>query len=291
MARIYLILLIGIIIVSFGSIIVRWTGEVPPGIIAFYRVFLASLLLSVYTFKKDPKRIFNRPHWQYFIAGALLAIHFITWIASLQITTIAHSIFLVSTHPLFAVLFSGFFLREFPALRTAPSFLIAIFGMYLIVSQDIGGGEYYIIGDLLAVLSAISFAGYLLIARLHRSRGDFLVYLILVYTTAAVVCAGFSLLQGDNFSGYSWTSWLMMVLLAIGPHLSGHSILNWCSRQMAVFKVNLALLLEPVIATIGGILIFNELPRPLFYVGAACILAALLYLLYAERLPDQKIST
>jgi drug/metabolite transporter (DMT)-like permease len=206
-------------------------------------------------------------------------------------TTIANSIFLVSTHPLFAVVFSILFLREYPGLKTIPAFLLAIFGMYLIVSQDARSGNVYIIGDLLAVISAISFAAYLLIARLHRTQHDFIGYLVIVYGTAAVVCALFSLSQGDKFTGYPGISWFMMGLLALGPHLSGHSILNWCSRQIAVFKVNLALLLEPVVATIGGILIFSELPQPLFYAGAGCILAALLYLFYQEYRSDQKIST
>ncbi len=294
MVRIYFILLAGILIVSVGSIIIRWTGEVPAGIIAFYRVFISSTLLSLYALARSAKPkipVFKKLHPHYFLAGILLAIHFISWIASLQMTTIANSIFLVSTHPLFAVVFSIIFLREYPAMKTLPAFLLAITGMYLIVSQDIGQGTFYIMGDLLAVLSAGAFAAYLLIARLHRSQEDFMGYLIIVYGSAAIVCAVFSLTLRDHFTGYPDMSWIMMVILALGPHLSGHSILNWCSRQIAVFKVNLALLLEPIIATIGGIIFFNEYPLPAFYYGAGCILLALFFLLRFENNSGQNIST
>ncbi len=294
MFRVYTILMAGILIVSIGSLIIRWTGEVPAAVIAFYRVFISSLILTVYVIYrpvKPPKTAFRKIHWQYFLAGILLAVHFISWIASLQMTTIANSIFLVSTHPLFAVILSILLLREYPTAKTVSAFPLALIGMYLIVAQDMGPMESYVLGDLLAVLSAISFAAYLLIARLHRSQDDFIGYLVIVYGTAAIACAIFSLLTGNRFTGYSETAWIMMALLALGPHLAGHSILNWCSRQIAVFKVNLALLLEPVVATIGGMIFFEEYPQPVFYYGAACILAAIIYLMLLEKRIRQNIST
>lgn len=294
MVRIYLILLTGILVVSLGSIIIRWTGDVPAGIIAFYRVFISTMLLGLYTWKRTGKienSVFRKPHWHYFLAGFLLAVHFICWIASLQLTTIASSIFLVSTHPIFAVIFSVFILREYPQRRTFPAFLIAMLGMYLIVFQDSGPGMNNITGDLLALLSAVSFAAYLLIARLHREQTDFFGYLVIVYGTAALACAIFDIITGNPFTGFTGVSWIMMVLLALGPHLSGHTILNWCSRKIPVYKVNLGLLLEPVIATAGGVMLFDEYPLPLFFAGAGCILSALILLLWMEENRDQKIST
>jgi drug/metabolite transporter (DMT)-like permease len=294
MFRIYLLLLTGILIVSLGSIIIRWTGDVPAGIIAFYRVFISALILGLYKWKRTGRSensVFRKPHWHYFLAGFLLAVHFISWIASLQMTTIASSIFLVSTHPIFAVIFSIFILREYPQRRTIPAFLIAMLGTYLIVSLDSGPGMASITGDLLALLSAVSFAAYLLIARLHRDQTDFLGYLVVVYGSAAVVCAIFDIFTGNPFTGFSGISWIMMVLLALGPHLSGHSILNWCSRKIPVYKVNLGLLLEPVIATAGGVILFGEYPHPVFFAGAGCILSALILLLWIDQNPDQKIST
>jgi len=294
MFRIYLLLITGILIVSLGSIIIRWTGNVPAGIIAFYRVFISAVILGLYTWKRTGKRdnsAFRKPHWHYFFAGFLLAVHFISWIASLQMTTIADSIFLVSTHPVFAVIFSIFILREYPHRRTIPVFLIAMLGMYLIVSRDSDPGMISITGDLLAIVSAVSFAAYLLLARLHRDQKDFPGYLVIVYGSAAVVCAMFDIFTGSPFTGFNGTSWIMMILLALGPHLSGHSILNWCSRKIPVYKVNLGLLLEPVIATAGGVILFGEYPPPVFFAGAGCILSALILLLWMERNPDQKIST
>jgi len=267
---------------------------VPAAVIAFYRVFISSLILAAYGIKrpvKPPTTAYRNLHWHYVLAGIFLAVHFISWIASLQMTTIANSIFLVSTHPLFAVILSILIMREYPTAKTVSAFPLALVGMYLIVSQDMGSMETYVLGDLLAVLSAASFAAYLLIARLHRGQVDFIGYLVVVYGTAAIVCAIFNLLTGNRFTGYPGTAWLMMALLALGPHLVGHSILNWCSRQIAVFKVNLALLLEPVVATTGGVIFFQEYPQPVFYYGAGCILAAIIHLLLMEKRTRQNIST
>jgi drug/metabolite transporter (DMT)-like permease len=77
----------------------------------------------------------------------------------------------------------------------------------------------------------------------------------------------------------------MLILLALGPSLLGHSLLNWSSRHLQIFKVNLTLLLEPVIATLAGILLFFEFPGFYFYAGGALIMLSLAYLVYLERKP------
>jgi len=285
MLRIYSILIIGVIIVSSGSILIRWTGDVPFPVISFYRVFISFCLLLVYQIANPKLNIsaLRRWHWHYILAGFFLAAHFITWIASLQMTTIANSIFLESMHPLFGVLVSIIFLREYPHRRTIPIFIIALLGMFIIVATDFNQPGIRLIGDLLAIVSALCFAFYIMIARKHKGEQNFIRYLTYIYGSAAFFCAVYILFSGDLFWDYSTRSWLLMILLAIGPQLLGHSSLNWASRYMEIFKVNLVLLLEPVLATLAGIIFIAEYPPSNFYIGAGMILLSLGYLFYWER--------
>jgi drug/metabolite transporter (DMT)-like permease len=288
MLKVYLILMTGVIIVSSSSILIRWTGDVPFAVIAFYRVFISFCILISYQVlhpKRTPISV-EKWRWPYVLAGFFLAAHFITWIASVQMTTIANAIFLGSMHPLFGVLASIIFLREFPHRRTIPVFILAFIGMFIIVYTDLYQPGVALWGDFLAFLSALFFAFYLLIARMHKGEPDFIRYLTYIYGSAAFFSMGYILLAGDPLWGFSIESWIFIILLTIGPNLLGHSTLNWASRHLEIFKVNLLMLLEPVLATIGGIVLIAEFPPDNFYFGAGLILLALGYLFYRERRPE-----
>jgi len=200
-------------------------------------------------------------------------------------TTIANSIFLESMHPLFGVVVSIIFLKEFPHRRTIPIFFFALLGMFIIVSTDFGQPGAKLLGDLLAMISALCFAFYIMIARKHKDEQNFIRYLTYIYGSAALFCAAYILINGDPFWGFSTPSWIFMILLAVGPNLLGHSTLNWASRHIEIFKVNLVLLLEPVLATLSGIIFLAEFPPHNFYFGAGLILTSLWYLMYTEKKP------
>ena len=286
MTKTYTTLLVGVLIISFGSIFTRWTGDVPYAAISFYRLFLSLPFLLLFYFYKNNSnstKEFKKFNIQFIIAGFFLAAHFISWIASIQMTTIANSIFLESTHPFFGLLLSVLILKEFPKLSIIPAFIIAFIGMFFIVYHDWNLENSKTIGDLLAVSSALFLALYLLIARFNRDKVDLILYLIYVYGFAAVFCAVYMLINNLRFWGYEWNAWLFMLLLALGPNLIGHSLLNWASRKIEIYKVNLMLLLEPVLATIMGIVLIYEFPKISFYVGAGMIILALLHITFIEK--------
>jgi len=285
--RIYAILLTGVIIASFSSILIRWTGAVPFSIIAFYRLFISSNVLAL--FKGLQQTRWPAIKGSYLLAGFFLALHFITWIASLQLTSIANSIFLESTHPLWAAFISSLFLKEIPSKKSFPAFLSAMVGMLIIVSINFGLGETRFWGDMLAIISAICLSFYLLIARMYRGMDDIISYLIYVYTSAAFVCLIYGIFNGDSFFGFSKHSWLMIIILALGPHLFGHSLLNWSSRRIEIYKVNLVLLLEPILATIGGMIFFVEFPPLRFYAGALLIVFSVSFIVYTESIKKDPI--
>jgi len=277
-------LFLGIFIISWSSIIVRWIGAVDPLLISFYRLFISALVLLPFIGKPAEFRvILNRKSIALVIlAGFLLALHFYSWIASLQMTTVGNSIFLESTHPFWGWLLSVIFLKEKASYSFMAAFLIGLAGMYLTISNDLSGVGLPA-GDLLAILAAFCVAGYLIIARILREQIPIYLYLFLVYGAAATVLIIIALIYNIRLFDFSVDSALLILLLALGPNLLGHSILNWASRRMAVYKVNMALLSEAVLATLYAALLLNEYPPASFYPGAFLILLSIFVVLKLSR--------
>ncbi len=285
------ILLVGVIIISWSSILIRWIGDVHPLIITFYRLAFSTVVLFPIVMarhkKEKPSHNISRGYLTIFLAGFFLALHFFSWIQSLQMTSVAHSIFLESTHPIFAVILSYIILRERSSLLTIGGIALALLGMYIIVSQD---GRTLtnasLTGDVLAVFSAFCLAAYLLIARMFTQKIALLPYLLRVYGSAALLT--FLLILGLHLHllQLSKNAWFFLILLALGPNLIGHSLLNWASRKMPVYLVNLAMQGEAVLATLYAFWLLQERPSALFYPGALLILLAVGFI-FVHR--DKKI--
>ena len=275
---VYIKLIFGILVLSWSSILIRWMGDIHPLIITFYRLAFSCLIILI-LIKKPVKSIKNASikHYKYPItAGLFLSMHFYTWITSLQLTTVGNSIFLESTHPLFGWILSIIILREKISKIFIPSFLVAAVGMYFIITGDIHIHDYALTGDFLAVFSAFFVAAYLIIARILKNDIDFFTYIFIVYGIAAICTFIIILIKGINFWRIPINGWLLLILMAIGPNLIGHSILNWASRKIPVYKVNMAFLSEAVLATTYAALLLNEIPPADFYIGAAFILGGIL---------------
>ena len=277
-SRTALFLFFGIFVLSWSSILIRWMGDLNPMIIAFYRLILSALVIAPFAgFRRKqihlPKLASSKTKMLF--AGLFLALHFYTWITSLQLTTVGNSIFLESTHPLFGWLLSLFFLKESGGRRLLVSFVLGVVGMYLIVSVDLAGNSRALAGDLLAIFSALCLAAYLLMARMMTGHIPLLPYLVWIYGLAAF----FMLLplagKGIPFWRISAMNWFLLFLLALGPNLIGHSLLNWASRRIPIYKVNLAMLGEAVLATVYAGLLLNEIPQKSFFAGAVLILISI----------------
>ncbi len=281
-----LILLFGIFVTSWSSIIIRWIGDVHPLAIAFYRLFFSVLILLPFARFSKRKRKFvfaSRPLLLFGLSGIFLSLHFFSWIQSLQLTTVGHSIFLESTHPVFALILSYFILKERSTWLTNGGIVLALVGMYIIVFGETIDFTGNISGDFLAILSAFFLAAYLLIARMNKKAIDLITYLVLVYSAAAFFTLILIFILNVPFLVFPLRVWQLLILLAIGPNLIGHSLLNWASRRMPVYLVNLAMQGEAVLATLFAALLLNETPSPHFYFGAFLIILAVSIIFWGKE--------
>jgi len=153
--------------------------------------------------------------------------------------------------------------------------LLSVVGSVAIGCGDfaLGGGALW--GDLLALGGAVMVTGYLLAGRRLRQGLPLLPYISLTYSVAAAVTVVFCLLTGQRFTGYSSTTYLMFILLALVPQVIGHSAFNWALGYFSAPLVSVTVLGEPVGATILAYLILSEIPTLLKILGGAMIFSGI----------------
>jgi drug/metabolite transporter (DMT)-like permease len=264
-------LALAVLSISWGSILVRLCAA-PPLTIAFLRLLFASLLMAPWGLSaafrsRTPPRVLAAAAG----AGLLLALHFSTWVSSLAHTSIAASTVLVSTQPVFSLLLSWLALRERPSGRTCLAVVIALAGIVLIASADLGFDDDRFLGDLLALAGALFAAAYLVIGRGVRDRMPFPAYLVAVNLSAALVAGLVAALAGAPLLPAQHADLGWLILMALVPHLLGHGALNWAVRHLRAYVANLAVLGEPVLASVYALLIFGEAPPRALYPGALLV--------------------
>lgn len=248
------VLLVAVLAMSWGGPLVRY-ATAPPLVVAAWRVAFSVLFIAVVVLARDRGRairsLSGRDWALATTAGVFLAAHFWSWIASLSYTTVASSVVLVSTQPVFVALLSVAMLREYPTARQWAGIGVAVLGAGVIGWGDFAGGPEPLLGDLLAVAGAVFVSLYYVIGRSIRQRLDLWSYIAVVYGVAAgVLLAGAALHPGVALTGYPGTDWLVFLALAAGPMLVGHTGVNYALRYLPAYVANLALLGEPIGATL-----------------------------------------
>jgi len=273
----YLTLFIGVLAVSFAAIFIR-LADAPPLVIATYRLAIASVILipiASIKSRKSLKKLSRQDILLILLSSIFVALHFGLWITSLSYTSIASSVVLVTAHPAFVVLISYFLWGERVNKLTIGGIVVAIMGVILVNYGGFTFGSRAILGDLLALIAGFSMGAYLIIGRQLRARIDILSYLTILYTCSAVILLIATVSFGYSLSGYSTTTYVMMVLLALVPQLIGHSSLNLAVRLMPVTLVSVTILGEPVGATLLGYFILGEIPTANEIVGGLLILGGI----------------
>jgi len=281
MDRRILFLILAVFTVSWAAILIKLCTA-PPLVIAFYRMFMASVILCPLVFLKHfsaLKQLLTEAPKLAILSGVFLGLHFAFWVTSLFYTSVSASVVIVATQPVFVALFSLIFLKEKATLLVWLGIILALFGVAVI-----GGGDFANLkGDLLALLGAIMAAAYLTLGRNIRKKYDLIPYIFVAYFVSSIVLAFFIILFGDSFSPLTLKNLGWFILLAIIPTLIGHSLYNWLLKYVKAYLVGISILGEPIGASIWAFLIFKEVPKTSLYLGAVLIILGVILALAGER--------
>lgn len=286
-------IIIALLSVSTASIFIRFAQQDTPSlVIAALRLTFASLALApiaLIRYRTEIRALSRHDMILGIFSGVFLAVHFATWITSLEFTTVASSVVLVSTGPLWVALLSPIILKEPLTKSILIGMPLALLGGTVIglsnscqVDQGISCPPLYefiqgkaFIGNFLALAGAWAVAGYLMIGRRLRAKMSLIPYILVVYSISAIILLIIMFAAGQSLFNWNPMSYLWILLLALVPQLIGHSTYNWALAFLPAVLVSIATLGEPIGSAILAYFILDETPTMLTILGGILILTGI----------------
>jgi len=277
------VIAVGVAAVSAAAIFVRFgfaaAGSSSPGVallLAALRLSMAALLLAP-TWRGLLRARPEPGAWRLAaLAGVFLGVHFGTWITSLAYTSVAASVTIVTSNPIWVALAGWLWLGERLSRRTVSGIGLATIGGVLIGLGDASGssaGKAPLLGDGLALLGAWAVSGYFLLGREAQRRGLSIgQYVAVAYAVAALVLLPLPFLFGASYTGWPWGVYAAALGMALVSQLIGHTSFNWAIRYVSPVLVTLAILFEPLGSGLLAYLFFGEMPPSLVFAGAAVLI-------------------
>ncbi|NOY22491.1 MAG: DMT family transporter [Acidobacteria bacterium] len=279
-----LILTIGVVSISFSAIFIRFCPNVPAISIAAWRMVIASgVLIAIAVIRKVNFTGIRKREWGIACIGAIfLTLHFASWITSLKLTSVASSVALVTTNPIFVGIFSWIILKEKQQKELIIGIVLSVSGSLILAVGD-GGlsglaitDKQALIGDILALTGAVMGSGYLIAGSIIREKVDTFRYILMVYPLTAVLLLIVTVVGKFPLTGFSHIAWLNLILLALVSQLLGHTAFNWALKHLKASMVAVTILGEPIGAAILAFLFFRETISLSQTIGMALIFAAIL---------------
>ncbi len=283
-------MILAVIAVSSSAVLVRW-ADAPAEALAFWRTAGGAVILAPAARRSATRP--GRAQWLAIgVAGVALAVHFSTWLASLELTSVAASVTLVTTAPLMIAI-GGAALGRRPPLRTWIAIAVAIAGVAVITlaspsSADpaASGPSDPALGNVLALVGAAAMALYLVAGDRVRTTVSTAAYAARAYAVAAVSLAGYAAVTGLALWGYDGRTWLAIGGMILGPQLAGHTMLNLLLDRLGSVTVSTLLLAEPVGAGLLVWLLFGEVPPAAAWIGGPLVIGAVALQLRAVTAPE-----
>lgn len=281
----FVFLAFALLFVSSAAIFIKFSEqEISSTATIFYRFFLTTLILGTWKIAQAENRknffskLFNFSSYnlpvisQLTLAAICVATDLTIWSWSLTQTSVANATILSNMTPLFTSLGLWLVWGKPCERRMLIGIIIAVVGASAIALNDFSIGANKLSGDLAAVISAISFAVYLII--IERLQNQFKTSTIVLYICAmgSIFLLPIVLFSQGKMIPSSWHGWLAVIALALICQILGQSLLVYSLNSLSCELVALSLLLEPILAAIGAWLFFCETLSLSNWTGCAIIL-------------------
>ena len=258
----YLILFGGVFALSTSAIFVK-IADAPSAVTAFYRLFIAGMVLvpaflCSHTSRREVRTMEKRQWIQIISAGLFLALHYVLWFESLQFTSIASSTVLGCLQPLFSLALERFVSKK----KIRPSALVGCF-IALCGSAIIGAGDFQIsgkalFGDIIAFIAAGVISLYFFVGENVRKNVSAVTYSTTSYLTSAFILLMYILILKDPLTGFPVRTWQAFLGLALISSICGQFVFNLLLKKVPASAVTMSILGEPIGTCFLAWLIFKE---------------------------------
>jgi drug/metabolite transporter (DMT)-like permease len=290
-------LFFAVVALAAAPILIRLAGEAEAAPLSFWRLLVGTLvwaLLSQFqksreskkqTLSKQPSPLQNatferKTRLLSWLAGGLLALHYLTWALAVSMTTVSQAAFLLLVQPLMTGVAAHYLLQERLHIYNMLALAMTLAGAWLLCRGDFAAGSIHATGDILAAVAAFFNMAYLLTGRfVRRATGGHAGlplhrYLPVLYGSAAIFSLAFALLQGQPLFGYRPATWLALLGLGLIPTVIGHSLLNWAMKRLPALTVNMVISISPLIATAMAWAWLSEPPSSSLMYAAPLLMGA-----------------
>ena len=264
-----------------AAIFIRSLTGVSVFSIAFWRLVIASLVFVaiVLAFKKSFSWSPIRNNiGRVGVLGVLLGLHFILFVSAVSDTTIINATVLVNTTSIWSMIVSTLIFKLKPSRTALIGIIVSFLGVTIITYGDAAPGTWAIQlkGDLEAVIAAVLAAFYVSYGREIRQKSQIipLMLAIYVFSSLTVLIIGVGAAQSFAFPLQA-PQILLLVGLAILPTAVAHSFYFSSLSHLKSFETAAMALLEPIGATLLGLIILTQAPKPIFVLGAALVLVGI----------------
>ncbi len=284
-AQVIMLLFFSVVMVSSGSILIV-ASDSPSLVIVFWRTFYGAVFMAIIGIVRGDMKALRNPivvenkRW-FILIGFALCLHFSTWFPSLELTTVAASVVLVDTAPIFTAIFSTILLREALSKRSWGGVVLTVIGAITLAWTDLtqqGLGAFN--GDLLALSGAVFLALYHIGGRRYAKGIPITVYTTVVYSIAALFTLGICVTLRYDILVTEPREIVIFMALGLFPTVLGHSVLNYLLTLVPAYVVSSSVLGEPIGATILAMIFFDQFPGPLTYVGFGIVLTGIALVLW-----------
>jgi drug/metabolite transporter (DMT)-like permease len=273
----------GVVAISFAAIFLRLAEPTHALTRSGWRLLMAAGMLAPWVARGWRRRVLQPVLPWAVLAGLLYALHFTTWIWSLDLTTVAASVTLVTASPLLLAVVGLITGRDRPGRRLWLSLALGAVGVVIVGGADLTLSGRALAGDALAVLGAAAMAAYLLLARHLGRRLEVWSFMGVACAVGGGVVMAASAVAGVGLRPAGGTALFYIFLSALIPQLAGHGLLTWSLRHTTPTVVALAILGEPVGSTLLAWVWLRESASAAVLTGCAVVLGALVLALYGRR--------
>lgn len=242
---------LGIAAISFSAILIKWS-HADASVLGMYRLLLSNLLLLPFigVYRREIAALTLHQWGLLLMAGLALGLHFLLWMLSLRYTTVASSTIILAFQPIAVMIGSFYFFRLRANRAMLTGMAIAVIGSAVIGFGDFRVSGTALTGDFMSFLSVLAISGHMLLGKFLRGGISAYVYNFFVFAFAGMALTVYNLVRHIPFGGYSGREWGLFLLLAVIPTLFGQYLFNWLLKHMNASVVSMAILGEPVGASL-----------------------------------------
>lgn len=280
-------LLLANLALAFGSLFVR-TAEadgVGPVASAFWRMTLALPILLVFAKRTEPSFAVPRGNmaWLFILSGLFFAADLAAWHIGILQTKLANSNLLANAASFLFPIYGFFVARMAPSGVQAAAFVLAGFGVALLMGRSFELSPQYFMGDILSFAAGVFYTAYLIV--IDRVRRNLAQWSVLFWTTLSCTLPLllFALWRGENVWPHAWGS---LLLLALFSQVIGQGLTTYVIGRISPLMIGLALLLQPIVAAAIGYVRYDEKMGWLDLAGAALIATALLLVRQPQKIKE-----